>query len=406
MILKSDIETIVRHQADIINSTDAGLRREALSELPELSGHALIITGIRRCGKSTLLYQMIKDLYPDGFYLNFDDNRLYGFENNDFRRLDDLISGSGKKILFFDEIQVVDGWERYVRQKLDEKYKVVITGSNASMLSHELGTKLTGRHISKELFPFSYREFLQFTGSVQNENSFSEYMSSGGFPEFLKQNREEILSGLFDDILIRDIVVRYGIRDIKGLQNLALLLISNPGTLVTAGKLKQTAGISATSTVLEYFSHFSSSYLFNFIPKFSYSIRSQMTNPRKVYAADTGLITANSLSFSGDKGRRLENIVHNHIRAHHTNIFYWSEKNECDFVVIRKGKKPLLLQVCYDLNMDNLDREIAGITEAARFFTVKEGTIITFDQSDKFSNDGIRINAVPAGEFLTGKMWW
>jgi predicted AAA+ superfamily ATPase len=125
-----------------------------------------------------------------------------------------------------------------------------------------------------------------------------------------------------------------------------------------------------------------------------------MINPRKVYAADTGLITANSLSFSGDKGRRLENIVHNHIRAHFTNICYWSEKNECDFIVSRKGKKPLLIQACYDLNMDNLDREIAGITEAAKFFSVREGTIVTLNQSDKFSKDGVRINVVPAGEFL------
>jgi hypothetical protein len=271
------------------------------------------------------------------------------------------------------------------------------------MLSSELGSRLTGRHISKELFPFSYSEFLKFTGSAEKEKTLSEYMSMGGFPEFLKQKREEILSSLFDDILIRDIVVRYGIRDIKGLQNLALLLISNPGTLVTAGKLKRPAGISATSTVLEYFSHFNSAYLFHFIPKFSYSVRSQMINPRKVYSADTGLITANSLSFSGDKGRRLENIVHNYIRTHYKNISYWSEKNECDFVVIRKGKKPLLFQVCYDLNMDNLDREIAGLTEAARFFNIKEGTIVTMNQSDRFSQDGIRINAVPAGEFLTGK---
>jgi hypothetical protein len=127
-----------------------------------------------------------------------------------------------------------------------------------------------------------------------------------------------------------------------------------------------------------------------------------MINPRKVFPADTGLITVNSLSFSDDKGRRLENVVHNFLRMHNTNISYWSEKNECDFVVIRKGKKPLLLQVCYDLNMDNLDREIAGLTEAARFFSVREGTIVTMNQTDRFSQDGVRIKAVKAGEFLTG----
>lgn len=404
MILTSDIERIVGLQKELISSADAGLKREILPELPEPAGHALIITGIRRCGKSTLLNQLIREKYQDSWYLNFDDNRLYGFENSDFRRLDELISESGRKILLFDEIQVVDGWERYVRQKLDEKFKIIITGSNASMLSKELGTKLTGRHVSKELFPFSYNEFLKFTHSPNNESSLLNYMNTGGFPEYLKQGREEILSDLFDDILIRDIVVRFGVRDIKGLQNLAIMLISNPGTLVTAGKLRQSTGISATSTILEYFSHFTSSYLFHFIPRFSYSVRVQLVNPRKVYSADTGLITVNSLSFTDDKGRRLENMVFNFIRKQKKNIFYWSEKHECDFVVTEKGKKPLLIQVCYDLNADNLEREIAGITEAADFFNLKEGTIVTMKQSDKFVKNGVRIYVVPATGFLTGKL--
>jgi len=343
---------------------------------------------------------LLDQKYPDAWYLNFDDNRLYGFENNDFRRLDELITESGCKILFFDEIQVVDGWERFVRQKLDEKFRIVITGSNASLLSKELGTKLTGRHISTELFPFSFVEYVKMKGVPGDENALSGYLLSGGFPEYLKQNRNEILADLFDDILVRDIVVRYGIRDVKGLQNLALFLVSNPGNLVTAGKLKQTIGISAASTILEYFSHLTSSYLFHFIPRFSYSIKSQLINPRKVYVADTGLITVNSLSFSDDTGRRLENTIFTFLRANHKSIFYWSERNECDFIVIRKGKKPLLLQVCADLNMDNLEREIDGLTEAAQFFGSGEGTIVTLNQSDSFTQKGIRIKVVPAFQFL------
>ena len=123
--------------------------------MPELACHALIISGIRRCGKSTLLHQLLKERHPNAYYLNFEDPRLYEFELNDFTRLDELVADHEGKVLFFDEIQVVNGWERYIRQKLDEGFRLVITGSNASLLSSELGSKLTGRHITKELFPFS-----------------------------------------------------------------------------------------------------------------------------------------------------------------------------------------------------------------------------------------------------------
>ena len=194
------------------------------------------------------------------------------------------------------------GWERYVRQKLDENFKVVITGSNASLLSRELGTKLTGRHLDVELFPFSYSEFLKAAKMKAGEASAARYMNTGGFPEYLTAGREDILSDLFEDILIRDIVVRYGIRDIKGLQRLALWLISNIGNRVTGSKLKQVVGIASTSTIMEYFSHFESAYLFHFIPCFSYSVRSQMISPRKLYSADNGLITVNSASFTDDLG--------------------------------------------------------------------------------------------------------
>lgn len=403
MLLKADIKKIYELQAQVMSSVDTGLLRESLTDLPALAKHSLIITGIRRCGKSTLLFQMLRSGYPDTFYLNFDDNRLYGFENADFLRLDEIIIESGSKILFFDEIQEVDGWERYVRQKLDENFKVALTGSNASLLSRELGTKLTGRHISKELFPFSFSEYLKYSGSTPVEESLVSYMKLGGFPEYLNTGRDEILSDLFDDILIRDIVVRYGIRDIKGLQRLALYLISNIGKPVTGGKLKQSVGISATSTILEYFSHLESAYLFFFVPKFSYSVKSQMISPRKVYAADTGLINVNSSAFSDDTGRKLENMIYTFLRMHNKNIYYWSGNNECDFIVMRKGEKPLIIQVCSDLNRDNLDRELNGIAEAAEFFKLKEAVLVTLNQSDVFNHSGIITKVVPAWELLSEK---
>ncbi len=403
MLLKSDIKRIWELQKEIVAKAETGVPREILNDFTVPAKHTIILTGIRRCGKSTLLFQLIGKKYPEAFYLNFDDNRLYGFDNSDLLRLDEIISESGARILFFDEIQEVDGWERYVRQKLDENFKVVITGSNASLLSRELGTKLTGRHLNIELFPFSYSEFLTATKLKSGEASVIRYINNGGFPEFLKSRKEEILSELFEDILIRDIVIRYGIRDIKGLQRLALWLISNIGNRVTGSKLKQTIGISATSTIMEYFSHLESSYLFNLVPCFSYSVRSQMISPRKVYSADNGLITVNSASFSDDQGRKLENTIYTSLRSKHNSIFYFSGKNECDFVVTQKGKKPLVYQVCYKLDRDNLDRELGGLYEALAYFKLKDGIIITLNQTDTFKQNGLTANVVPVWEFLKSK---
>lgn len=404
MLLKSDIKKIWGLQKEAVSRAETGVPRDVLTDLSIPGKHALILTGIRRCGKSTLLYQLMAKKYPEAFYFNFDDNRLYGFDNSDFLRLDEVINESGARILFFDELQEVEGWERYVRLKLDENYKVVITGSNASLLSRELGTKLTGRHLNLELFPFSFNEFLKASKMKASESSVIRYMNKGGFPEYLNADREEILSDLFEDILIRDIVVRFGIRDIKGLQRLALWLISNIGNKVTGSKLKQTVGISSTSTIMEYFSHFESAYLFYFVTCFSYSVRSQMINPRKIYSADNGLITVNSASFTDDRGRKLENVIYNHLRLDYSSIFYFPGKNECDFIVTQKGKKPLAFQACHTLDRDNLDRELEGLYEALAFFKLKEGIIITLNQTETFRYNGLTARVIPLWEFLGTKM--
>ncbi len=403
MILKSDIQKIYELQSIVADQADTGVMRELLSDFNVTDRFASILTGIRRCGKSTLLYQLRSRKYKDAFYLNFDDNRLYTFDNNDFLRLDELITESGSRLLFFDELQEIQGWERYVRQKLDENYNVVITGSNASLMSRELGTKLTGRHLDSELFPFSYAEYLQAVKAEGGEESVRDYLDKGGFPAFIMSGDERVLSDLFEDILLRDIILRNGIRDIKGLQRLALWLISNISNLVTATGVKQVAGISATSTVMEYFSHLEASYLFHFVPRFSYSVRSRMVSPRKVYCADNGLITVNSGSFSDDRGRKLENAVFVSLRTRHKTVFYFSDKQECDFIVLRRGGKPLIIQSCYEINRDNMDRELGGLFEALAFFDTKEGTIVTLNQTDKFTKDGMIVNVVPAWEFLQAR---
>ena len=216
MILEGVIAHVLEQQKDRLKLRDPGLKRELIPATQNLSSHALIISGVRRCGKSTLLMQMMKRMDDDTvLYLNFESPHLYEFSLSDFTRLDNIIAQKSPNTLFFDELQLVEGWEMYVRQKLDEGLQVIITGSNASMLSRELGTKLTGRHITQELFPFSYSEFLSFKALTPSAESLKTYMVTGGFPEFVKSGDEEQLATLFDDVIIRDIVTRHGIKDIK-----------------------------------------------------------------------------------------------------------------------------------------------------------------------------------------------
>jgi predicted AAA+ superfamily ATPase len=380
----------------------AGFQREILPKLPSLQSHALIVTGIRRCGKSTLLQQILETDNSKKLFLSFDDPRLFNFEISDFEILDTIVENSNSETLFFFVFQVTDGWELYVRQKLDEGFRVAITGSNASMLSRELGTKLTGRHISKELFPFSYSEYLGFKNLQADEKSLQKYMNTGGFPEFIKTNNTDILTALFHDILNRDIIVRHGVRDARSLKNLAVFLVSNVGNLVTASKLQQPLNIKSAATVLDYFSFLEDAYLVNFMPKFSYSLKVQIVNPRKIYAIDPGIINVASNAFSENKGHLLENLIFWELRRQGKELYYFNEnKAECDFVVMKNEKLEQVVQVCYELLPENREREIRGLTEAMDFFKTDNGLIVSFNQQDAFMYNGKRIEILPAWKFLT-----
>lgn len=400
MILKKDILEVVEKQKEKILSYDKGLLRNFVYDDEVLNSQIMIISGIRRSGKSTLMLQIMEKLNNKNLYVNFESPKLYGFEMNDFSRLDNIIQENRVKYLFFDEIQIIDGWEIYLREKLDEKYKIIVSGSNASLLSRELGTKLTGRHISKELFPFSYDEYLKFYNLNKSNKSLESYMNDGGFPEYLKYKSPDYLNGLFDDILIRDIVVRYNIKDSTSLKKLSLLLISNVGKRVTATKLKQPLSVSSTSTIMNWFSYLENSWLFFFVPVYSYSVKAQMINSRKVYAVDTGIIKSVSLSASEDYGRIFENLVFLHIRKKYKDIYYYDNNGECDFVVFLKNKVIDLIQVCYDLNNDNVERELRGLINAMNFFNIKNGKIITFDQEDIIYENNLKIEIIPAHKFL------
>lgn len=401
MILESVIERVVDNQKGRLSQRDSGLKRELVPATQSLSSHALIISGVRRCGKSTLLMQMIEDIIDKNvLYLNFESPQLYDFSINDFTRLDNVISKKNSQMLFLDELQLVNRWEMYVRQKLDEGFQVIITGSNASLLSQELGTKLTGRHITQELFPFSYSEFLTFRALTPSAESLKAYMLSGGFPEYLKSGDQEQLSTLFDDVLFRDIVARYGIKDIKSLHRLASYLFANVGNRITATKLKQALSIGATSTILSWFSYLELSYLVSFLPMYSHSVKAQLINPRKVYAIDLGLINAVSISMTEDSGRKLENLIFLHLRRKHKELYYFDDNGECDFVVMKNGSVIKLLQVCYELMPDNLERELNSLIKAMKFFKQTNGSIVTLDTEDHIVEDGLVIEVIPAYKYL------
>ncbi len=402
MIQQSVLQQVIDTQKKKMLRLSTGFERETLQNIPTFQSHAFILTGIRRCGKSTLLKQMIEADDSRKLFLSFEDPRLFNFELSDFQILDSIIENSESETLFFDEIQVVKGWELYIRQKLDEGFRVAVTGSNASLLSCELGTKLTGRHISKELFPFSYREFLGFKNLQAGEKSLQKYMEIGGFPEFLKTNNQDILTELFYDILNRDIIVRHGIRDTRSLRILAVYLVSNVGNLVTASKLQQPLNIKTATTILEYFSFLEDAYLVGFMPKFSYSLKVQMVNPRKIYVIDPGIIKIASTSFTEDKGHLLENLVYWELRRQGKELYYFNEnKSECDFVVMKNERIEQVIQVCYELLPENREREINGLKDAMEFFKIDNGLIVSFNQRDSFILNSKRIEILPAWEFLT-----
>jgi predicted AAA+ superfamily ATPase len=396
----SEMREVVNTQYEALAGQDMGLIRHALAGLPNQKTHALIVSGIRRCGKSTLLHQFVKKRRGSFFYLNFDDIRLSGFSPVDFLLLDTVINEKKAKMLFFDEIQSAERWELYIRQKLDEGYQVFITGSNASMLSLELGSKLTGRHITRELFPFSYPEYCEFTKQKAGLPPLEEYLCRGGFPEYLKTGNSEIITQLQTDILYRDIAVRYHLRDVSSLKRLFTYLVSNPAQLVSPSRLLQVAGVRSPTTVLEYFSYFESAYLIQLMPCFSWALKKQSLAPKKMYVVDNGIIMNGSLSFTDDEGPLLENFVYNALRRYSRDLFYFAgSSKECDFIVNPHGGNPLCIQVCNELTLDNQGREITGLLEAMEFFNRREGLIITRNTSDIILEQGKKIRVIPAWKF-------
>lgn len=366
-----------------------------------LPKYATVISGIRRCGKSVLSKQMLGIKSPI-YYFHFENIQLASFELKDFSRLDEcFIEQLGKDgIYLLDEIQNVKGWEIYVRQLVDSGKSVVITGSNATMLSRELGTRLTGRNLRYELYPFSFAEFLRLVNKNASLKEFDKYFEKGGFPDYVLSEESEILENLFQDIFYRDILVRNDIRRESELKQFVSYISSNVGVEVSFLKLKKLLSLGSHNTISQFLLACEQAYLFFSINRFDYSLKKQSINPKKVYCVDNGLLKLNSFNFSENKGRYLENLVFMSLKRNKKEVYYHKIEKECDFV-IKKGEKIVeAIQVCYNLDDQNSNREYDGLLEAINKYKLKYGLLLTYNQEDEIEYNGKKIIIKPVWKWL------
>lgn len=376
----------------------------------------VIITGIRRCGKSTLLRQ-ISQSYKEYGYFNFEDERLLDFTYNDFNTILEIFLElqPNVKTFFFDEIQDIEGWEKFARRLFSEGNKIFITGSNAKLLSSEIATALTGRNLKLVLYPFSFKEYLQYhqfslketyttTERAVISGHLKDYLTYGGFPEVVLSKDFEELNEIYQDVIIRDLLVRFAIRDKKDFRELALYLLSNISQRISFNNLKNLLGFSNTSKVKNYVDFLSDAYLFFTLFKYEYSMKKQIKNDRKVYTIDQGLVNAVSFRFGKERGKLLENVVFLELKRQKQDIYYYQGNVECDFVV-RKGTHIVkAIQVTESLsNQDTKEREIKGLLGAMSKFKLKEGFIITRSEDRKIIINKRTIHVVPLWKFLLNK---
>lgn len=380
-----------------------GMPRDVLPQLPSVRNFATVVTGVRRSGKSTLLDQWTSENGGNVVSVHFDDLRLASFSSNDFLLLYEIAKDRKVDTLVLDEVQDIVGWEKFVVGCLDRKLRVMVTGSNAKLLSREFGTKLTGRHLNIELFPFSYPEFLRFTKKRASKSSIDEYLSIGGFPAYVESRQRMVLSELFNDILYRDIVVRYSLKDAAPIRGLATFLLAHVGCRISPSRIKDSVHVASASTILEYFNYLEETYLVQRIPRFAASQKASMSAPKKVYACDTGLVSAIESIDEANLGHKLENLVYLKLRNPDDSIFYFvndADGTECDFVIERRDGTFGAVQVCWELSRDNEEREINGALRAMERYGLKEAVLVTRDQSDLISEGGRIIRVVPAWKWL------
>lgn len=410
MINKNIIREVVLEQNELFRKKGVYLQRFFYEDALKTK-KIFIITGIRRCGKSTLLKQIAEN-YKDFYYLNFEDERLLNFKNDNFNDLLEVFMDlhGEQKIVLFDEIQYIKGWEKFISRLFVNGYKIFITGSNANLLSRELGTALTGRYLKTELFPFSFKEYLQYNNlndkhettkdRVALKKHFSDYLDYGGFPEVLLSKNREELQQLYQDVLVRDLLVRFKIKDEKAFRELVLYLFSNIGAPLSFNNLKKILNFKSVTQVRNYIAYLEEAYLVFLLYKYDHSLKKQIINDKKIYGIDAGMIKAVSFRFSENSSRYLENLVFLQLKRQKKEIYYHKESGECDFV-IREGLKIVqAIQVTDNLNPGNSERELNGLVSALKKHNLKEGLILTSDMETEQVLDGFKIKIMPIWKWL------
>jgi len=375
---------------------------------------ALIITGPRRCGKSTLAL-MLGTSKKFG-YVNFDDERITMEASELNKVLEAIYSLKGDvDLLIFDEIQNIPGWEKFISRLIGTK-EVVLTGSNARLLSRELATYLTGRHVDVVLLPFSFQEFLTFKDFEYNiyktsdrakiKNYLNEYLEIGGFPTAQKLGRV-FLAENYKDIIERDVIQRYKIKNSAVFKELARYLISNASSEISFNRIKNIFGIKSPHTVKQYITYLSSAYLVFLVERFSFKLKQQSFAPKKIYCIDNGIISAVGFKTSSDRGKMMENLVAIELfrRASEAGweIYYWKDyqQREVDFV-IKDGKSiALLIQVTNISSKREIgERELDSLLRASEELRCNNLLVITYDYEDEEKISGKKIRFIPLWKWL------
>lgn len=407
------LKEIIVEQKKIFLDIKGAYHREIL-DLPKIqkiifkTNEIVIVTGVRRCGKSFLLrliWQKIKEKTKmndkQSLYINFEDERLVGFETKNFNTLlesyFEIFEPNKKMIyLFLDEIQSIPGWEKFLaRLREERRYKIFLSGSNASLLSKEIATQLTGRNIPLTLYPFSFKEYLSTKISPFKEQDiytletkvkirklFNYYLKNGGFPEVIKTNYRSLVQEYLKNIIYRDIVLRYKIKYQASLREIVDFLLANIGNALSLKEISKMTKIKNLNTVKNYLKYLQDSFLFYFIPLYSHSIKQQIYNPDKIYICDLGIYSELGFKFSENKGKYLENFVFLELQRRYSQIYYGKDKNyrEVDFIIPSKNKVHLLIQVCFDPSeRDTKERETKSLLKAMDKYDLRRGYILTDD---------------------------
>ncbi len=432
---KNEIRSILKDWNDWENQQDIGtVRSTYLDRLEALitgSNQIITITGPRRAGKSYLMRQMARRLSDKGvkreniLFVNFEDPRFGSLDTKVLAQVYDVykgfISPTDTPYIFLDEIQEVSGWEKWVRTMHElRKAKIIVSGSNAHLLSRELGTLLTGRHLDLTVFPLSFAEYLTFN-QIEVKNTFGivgqtaeidgllhKYIEAGSFPEVaLSVKKTEVLLNYFDDLLTKDLLKRFRVRKTPAMKALIKYYLSNAANLVTftsAGKFLQVN----PNTIERFSGYFEDVYLIFSLKRFSYKVKEQEKSPRKIYAVDTGLCNSVGFRFSENIGRLAENIVflalkRKQILDPQVELFYWkdAQHREVDFVIKQGLGIASLIQVCWNMRDEKTkNRELRSLQKAMKELKVDKATIITEDAEGEEKLNGFTVKTVPLWKWL------